>query len=94
MRRERFNVTPINRLGDYLLDLLRPILPLDPTIEFSFKSAAWVETRRNFANPGHTSVSPSTLTSRLFFRAGRRSLDDDHQRAHRALRVAALADHL
>ncbi|VWD64204.1 transposase Tn3 family protein [Burkholderia lata] len=30
----------INRLGDYLLDLLRPVLPLDPTIDFYFKSAA------------------------------------------------------
>jgi TnpA family transposase len=30
----------INRLGDYLLDLLRPILPLDPTIDFQFKSVA------------------------------------------------------
>uniref|UniRef100_UPI003BEF24A6 Tn3 family transposase n=1 Tax=Burkholderia arboris TaxID=488730 RepID=UPI003BEF24A6 len=30
----------INRLGDYLLDLLRPFFPLDPTIDFSFKSAA------------------------------------------------------
>nr|WP_254209640.1 Tn3 family transposase [Burkholderia multivorans] len=29
----------INRLGDYLLDLLRPILPLDPNIDFAFKSA-------------------------------------------------------
>ncbi|AOJ83806.1 hypothetical protein WS86_24580 [Burkholderia savannae] len=27
---------PINRLGDYLLDLLRPFFPLDPPIDFSF----------------------------------------------------------
>jgi TnpA family transposase len=30
----------INRLGDYLLDLLRPVPPLDPTIDCVFKSAA------------------------------------------------------
>jgi TnpA family transposase len=30
----------INRLGDYLLDLQRPVSPLDPTIDFAFKSAA------------------------------------------------------
>jgi hypothetical protein len=30
----------INRLGDYLLDLQRPVPPLDPTIDFLFKSAA------------------------------------------------------
>lgn len=30
----------INRLGDYLLDLQRSVPPLDPTIDFSFKSAA------------------------------------------------------
>jgi hypothetical protein len=30
----------INRLGDYLLDLLRSVPPLDPTIDFAFKSAA------------------------------------------------------
>ena len=30
----------INRLGDYLLDLQRPVPPLDPTIDFAFKSAA------------------------------------------------------
>lgn len=30
----------INRFGDYLLDLLRAVPPLDPTIDFSFKSAA------------------------------------------------------
>jgi len=30
----------INRLGDYLLDLKRPVTPLDPTIIFTFKSAA------------------------------------------------------
>ncbi|MDN7911722.1 hypothetical protein [Burkholderia cepacia] len=28
------------RLGDYLLDLLRPVLPLDPSIDFSLISAA------------------------------------------------------
>ncbi|MBU9599502.1 Tn3 family transposase [Burkholderia multivorans] len=30
----------INRLGDYLLDLQRSVPPLDPTIDFAFKSAA------------------------------------------------------
>jgi len=30
----------INRLGDYLLDLQRRALPLDPSIDFAFKSAA------------------------------------------------------
>ncbi|MDF6739508.1 transposase, partial [Escherichia coli] len=30
----------INRLGDYLLDLQRRALPLDPSIDFTFKSAA------------------------------------------------------
>ncbi|MFV8643218.1 Tn3 family transposase, partial [Ralstonia pseudosolanacearum] len=30
----------INRLGDYLLDLQRRAPPLDPTIDFAFKSAA------------------------------------------------------
>ncbi len=30
----------INRFGDYLLDLLRNVSPLDPSIEFSFESAA------------------------------------------------------
>ena len=30
----------INRLGDYLLDLQRLVPPLDPTIDFLFKSAA------------------------------------------------------
>lgn len=30
----------INRLGDYLLDLQRRVPPLDPTIDFAFKSAA------------------------------------------------------
>jgi hypothetical protein len=30
----------INRLGDYLLDLQRPVPPLDPTIDFAFESAA------------------------------------------------------
>jgi hypothetical protein len=30
----------INRLGDYLLDLKRRVTPLDPTINFIFKSAA------------------------------------------------------
>jgi TnpA family transposase len=30
----------INRLGDYLLNLQRPIWPLDSTIDFAFKSAA------------------------------------------------------
>ncbi|CAB3722588.1 Tn3 family transposase ISPa43 [Paraburkholderia phenoliruptrix] len=30
----------INWFGDYLLDLLRLVPPLDPTIEFAFKSAA------------------------------------------------------
>jgi len=30
----------INRLGDYRLDLQRPVSPLDPTIDFAFKSAA------------------------------------------------------
>nr|WP_272939575.1 Tn3 family transposase [Cupriavidus necator] len=30
----------INRLGDYLLDLQRRATPLDPTIDFLFKSAA------------------------------------------------------
>jgi hypothetical protein len=30
----------INRFGDSLLDLLRSVPPLDPTIEFVFKSAA------------------------------------------------------
>lgn len=32
----------INRLGSYLLDLQRKVLPLDPTIDFdfAFKSAA------------------------------------------------------
>ncbi|TAL55812.1 Tn3 family transposase [Pandoraea sp.] len=30
----------INRFGDYLLDLLRSVPPLDPTIDFAFKSAA------------------------------------------------------
>jgi hypothetical protein len=29
-----------NRLGDYLLDLKRRVTPLDPTINFTFKSAA------------------------------------------------------
>ncbi|MDQ7982541.1 hypothetical protein QYH69_35720, partial [Paraburkholderia sp. SARCC-3016] len=29
----------INRLGDYLLDLQRPVPPLDPTIDFTLKSA-------------------------------------------------------
>ncbi|MDH6146131.1 TnpA family transposase [Paraburkholderia sp. WSM4179] len=30
----------INRFGDYLLDLLRSAPPLDPSIDFAFKSAA------------------------------------------------------
>jgi len=30
----------INRFGDYLLDLLRPIPPLNPTIDFAFKPDA------------------------------------------------------
>jgi hypothetical protein len=30
----------INRFGDYWLDLMKKILPLDPTINFAFKSAA------------------------------------------------------
>ncbi len=30
----------INRFGDYLLDLQRPVPPLDSTIDFAFKSAA------------------------------------------------------
>src|ERR1700733_2545651 len=30
----------IHRLGDYLLDLKRRATPLDPTINFTFKSAA------------------------------------------------------
>jgi hypothetical protein len=29
----------INRLGDYLPDLQRSVPPLDPTIDFAFKSA-------------------------------------------------------
>lgn len=33
----------INRLGDYLLDLQRPVPPLDPTIDLAFKSAAQAE---------------------------------------------------
>lgn len=33
----------IDRLGDYLLDLLRPFFPLDPTIYFSFESSAQSE---------------------------------------------------
>lgn len=30
----------ITRLGDYLLDVQRRVLPLEPAIDFSFKSAA------------------------------------------------------
>ena len=31
----------INRFGDYLLDLQRSVPPLDPAINFVFKSAAY-----------------------------------------------------
>ncbi len=38
----------INRFGDYPLDLQRPVPPLDSTIDFAFKSAAYSEMRRIF----------------------------------------------
>lgn len=44
----------INRLGEYLPDLQRPVPPLDPTIDFAFKSAAQAEMWRimNESRPG------------------------------------------
>jgi TnpA family transposase len=35
-----YRMDHINRFGDYLLDLMKKILPLDPTIDFAFRSAA------------------------------------------------------
>ncbi|MFP4896618.1 Tn3 family transposase [Paraburkholderia sp. EG304] len=35
-----YRLDHINRFGDYLLDLMKKILPLDPTIDFAFRSAA------------------------------------------------------
>ncbi|RZF23533.1 hypothetical protein EVC45_43990, partial [Paraburkholderia sp. UYCP14C] len=35
-----YRMVHINRFGDYLLDLMKKILPLDPTIDFAFRSAA------------------------------------------------------
>jgi hypothetical protein len=51
----------INRFGDYLLDLLRPVLPLDPTIDFQFKSAAKPRCGGFLTNPGQPSIWPYVI---------------------------------
>jgi hypothetical protein len=47
----------INRFGGYLLDLLRSVPPLVPTIDLAFKSAAWAEMWRIFNDYPHHWIS-------------------------------------
>jgi hypothetical protein len=47
----------INRFGDYLLDLQRRVPPLDPSIDFLFKSAASPEMWRIFCESRPTLIS-------------------------------------
>lgn len=46
----------IDWLGDYLPEPQRPVPPLDPTIDFAFKSEAETEMHGFFSNSGGTSL--------------------------------------
>ncbi|MGF6872804.1 phosphoribulokinase [Paraburkholderia sp. MM5477-R1] len=50
----------VNRFGDYLLDLKRPVPPLDSTIDFAFKSATYIEMRQIF-NESRSGLMPARL---------------------------------